>query len=89
MKINILIPYEESEKFYEKWAHEEDKIDFSAGIVMQKKTGDSVKKGETIAVMYSSVTNDFSVAEKIYLSAVKVSDSQIKTSPLIIDRVIK
>ncbi len=67
----------------------EDKIDFSAGIVMKKKTGDNVKKDSIIAVMYSSVTNDFTAAEKMYLSAVKVSDSQIKTSPLIIDRVIK
>lgn len=37
MKINILIPYEESEKFYEKWAHEEDKIDFLKDLYEAKR----------------------------------------------------
>ncbi len=30
MKINILIPYDESPKYYKRWAHEEDNIDFKS-----------------------------------------------------------
>lgn len=66
----------------------EDEIDYTAGIIMKKKTGDYVTMGETLAVMYSTV-NDFSLAEKMYLSALCFSESAVKKSPLIIDRVIK
>ena len=37
MEINILIPYEESEKFYEKWAHEEEQIDFLKDLYEAKR----------------------------------------------------
>ena len=67
----------------------EAEIDFSAGIVLLKKTGDKVTKGETIAKMYSSVINDFSVAKKMYLSALKFSKSKVELRPLIIDKIVK
>ncbi len=67
----------------------EDEIDFSAGIVLEKKCGDFVKKGETLAKLYSSSTKDFSIVEKMYLSAIEFSDNKPKQSPLIIDVVTK
>ena len=36
-------------------ASKEDAIDYGAGIVLEKKTGDFVRQGETLAVLY---TND-------------------------------
>lgn len=65
----------------------EDEIDFSAGIILKKKTGDYVNIGETLAVMHSSTVNDFSTAEKMYLSALEFSKTAVKKPPLIIDRV--
>lgn len=67
----------------------EDEIDFTAGIVLLKKTGDKVEKNEVLAKAYSSVVNDFSVAEKMYLSALKFSDSKPILKPLIIDKIAK
>ena len=67
----------------------EDEIDLSAGIVMSKKTGDFVKFGEPLAAMYSSTVNDFSAAEKMFLSSLSFSKTESKKIPLIIDKVIK
>lgn len=66
----------------------DDAIDFSAGIVLCKKTGDKIEKGETLAKMYSSTVSDFSSAEKLFLSAIHFSKNEPKISPLIIDTVI-
>ena len=66
----------------------EDDIDYSAGILMNKKTGDYIKKGEIIATFYSSVVNDFSIAEKMYLSAINIANENAETQPLIINRVV-
>lgn len=67
----------------------EDKIDFSAGIAMNKKTGDNVEKGDVLATLYSSTVNDFSSAESYYLSALEFSEMKIKTQPLVIKRVLR
>lgn len=51
----------------------EDPIDFSAGILLEKKPGENVKEGEPVAVLYSSVTDDFSAAENILRQTVRIS----------------
>ncbi len=38
----------------------DDSIDMGAGIVLCKKTGDSIKKGDVLAVLYTKKTEDFS-----------------------------
>ncbi len=63
----------------------EDEIDFSAGIVLCAKTGYKVNKGETIAKMYSSITDDFSSAQNMFLSAIEISDEKPNLKPLIFD----
>ena len=70
-------------------AKKEDKIDNSAGILLAKKTGDYVKKGEKIATMYSSVVSDFSAAEKMLDSAVTFSAIAPKMQKLILQTVTK
>jgi len=57
--------------------------------VLTKKVGDFAKKGETIAKLYSSSVNDFSLSAKMYLSALEFSDEKPKQPPLIIDVVTK
>ena len=53
----------------------DDKIDYSAGIVLAKKTGDRVKPGDTLATLYSSREELISEAEKLILEAYGFSDT--------------
>ena len=63
-------------------ATKDDIIDLSAGIVMNKKVGDSVTKGDLLATLYY---NDLSPekARDCYLSAVSISGDKPTENPLI------
>jgi pyrimidine-nucleoside phosphorylase len=65
----------------------EDSIDFSAGIILRKKVGDYVKKGETIADFYSSSKEKCIQAETLFESAVTIKEEAPKPIPLIHARV--
>ena len=54
----------------------DDTIDMSAGIILNKKNGDLVHKGDTIATLYSSNNESFAGAEKRFLSAIQISDKK-------------
>ena len=60
----------------------EDTVDLSAGIVMNKKVGDRVSKGDLLATLYY---NDLSPekARDCYLSAVSISGDKPTENPLI------
>lgn len=65
----------------------EESIDFAAGIVLKKKTGDYVKEGEELCMMYTSDEKRFEGAvNKFYESTVILSDEP-KKRPLVLDRV--
>ncbi len=61
----------------------EDKIDSLAGIIMNKKLGDYVKKGDVLATLYASDTQLFNDAEKRYLESTIISDNKPDFTPLI------
>ena len=63
----------------------EDVIDPTAGIMLCKKTGDFVKKGETLAILYSDKQNGFEASEKRLLQATKLGDKAPENAPLILD----
>lgn len=65
-----------------------DSIDFTAGIMLRKKTGDRVSSGDVIAVMYTSDENKFEEAEKTFFSALVFSDHEPKKRPLIMGKII-
>lgn len=65
----------------------EESIDFSAGIVLCKKTGDYVREGEPIAVMYTSDENRFENAERKFIESTCISDEQPARRPIVLDRV--
>jgi len=51
----------------------DDVIDPSAGIILHAKTGDKIKKGETIAYLHSSNPASIPEAEAKFLKALKIT----------------
>ena len=64
-------------------------IDYSAGIIIRKKTGDQVQKGETIATLFASKENLFQDANEEYLDAITIENTKRERNPLIYARVSK
>lgn len=64
-------------------------IDFSAGIIIHKKVGDFVLKGECLATMYASDSKLFEAAAKKYLGAIVIGTRKSEKKPLIFARVTK
>ena len=62
-----------------------DKIDFSAGIKLVKKTGDKVEKGDTLAVLYTSDKTRFESSEKKLLESTFIGETKPADEPLILD----
>lgn len=62
----------------------ESEIDLLAGIVMRKKTGDSVQKGDIIATLYSS-NEDMSKIAADYQNAVTIKNKKPQKQKLIYD----
>lgn len=60
----------------------QDKIDMSAGIILNKKVGDAVKKGEKLCTIYTNVANYEEVMEDIRKSF-KISKVEIKVPPIV------
>ena len=61
----------------------EDKIDYSAGIVLLRQKGDWVEKGEVIAKIYTNKENISEKLQRDFLSAVEISDEMPQKQPLI------
>lgn len=60
-----------------------DLIDFAAGIVLKKKTGDKICIGETIAVLYADDSDRFSSAKKLFNEAITITDYRPELKPLV------
>lgn len=60
-------------------------IDYSAGIVMHKKTGDAVRMGERIATLYASDESLLSNAAKTYLEAITFGETAAIMADTILD----
>ena len=67
----------------------ESSIDFSAGIMIHKKYGELVKKGEKIATLYTSKQELLAPAAKKYLDAIVIGAEQPAAIPLVFARVEK
>lgn len=61
----------------------EDVLDFSAGIILNKKTGDEVAVGDVIATLYANDCSRFSSAALKFSEAICFSSEPIDTQPLI------
>lgn len=67
----------------------EDEIDYSAGIILNKKYGDKVSKGDVLATLYADNESLFTDAEKMYREAITISETQAKEEKLIYERITK
>lgn len=67
----------------------DDPIDFAAGIVMHKKTGDAVTKGEVIATLYTDRQQTLAPAAKMYEDAIEIAPEEPVIRPSILARVTK
>ena len=63
----------------------EDEIDLSAGYLLKKKTGDAVKAGDTLAVLYASREELFDAAERTLLNATTITADAPEKRPLIFE----
>ncbi|MGI6006612.1 MAG: pyrimidine-nucleoside phosphorylase [Ruminococcus sp.] len=65
----------------------EDSIDYGAGIVLKKKTGCSITRGETLAVLYSSREELLEPAAIRLQKGVSIGEGEADKKPLILARV--
>ena len=56
-------------------ARKEDDIDYSAGIVLQKKVGERVKTGEALAMLHTSYSAKLPEAESILSAAITIGET--------------
>ena len=62
----------------------EDVIDFAAGVVLKKKTGERVEAGEVLAVLHANRTESVPAAEAAFLGALQWSETAPEKQPLIL-----
>ena len=65
----------------------EDTIDFAAGIVLHKKAGDRVEKGDLLATFYAEDEGKFTSAEEMYRGALTFRDEKPVLPELVMARV--
>jgi pyrimidine-nucleoside phosphorylase len=62
----------------------DSQIDFGAGILLKKKIGDKVKKGESLAFLYTNKKSNFGKAKTLLGKAFEIDKKQGTLEPLII-----
>lgn len=65
----------------------DDTIDYSAGIIISKKTGDRVEKGDLIATLYSNDAEKLCQAKKLFEKSFTITNEMPTLKPLIIKTV--
>ncbi len=61
----------------------ESEIDLSVGLILHKKKGDYVKKGESLATIHANDLDKLETAKKRFLAAYTFTDTAFKPEPLI------
>lgn len=67
----------------------DSEIDYAAGLILHKKVGDYVKKGDSLATMYASREELFPEAERRYKEAVRIEDDRKEEKALVYARVTR
>lgn len=66
-------------------AYKGQPLDFGAGIVMKKRLGDPVEKGEALAMVYSGTQEKASSAAEILRSAISIGSETASLPPLVLE----
>ena len=66
----------------------EDVLDLGAGIILHKKAGDAIRKGDAIATLYASDKAKLENAKKHFESAITYADNPPKMQPLIYKKIL-
>ncbi len=61
----------------------EDVIDSTAGLILCKKRGDYVRKGEPLAILHAGQESGFAAAREVLLAATCIEEAPLKEIPLI------
>lgn len=64
-------------------ASKEDSIDYTAGIVLFKKTHDEVSEGDVLCELHTNDERSIEIAERIFLEAVTIQEEKGEKTPLI------
>ena len=62
----------------------EDKIDMSAGIIVNKKVGDYTKKEDIVATLYSNSKEKIEEANEMIKQAITITDKQVEKEKMIL-----
>lgn len=65
----------------------EDPIDYAAGIVLERKTGDRVEKGEVLATLFAADEAHLDAGERVLLGAYEIRDEKPAAVPHFLARV--
>lgn len=58
-------------------------LDMSAGIILKKKVGDKIEKGDVIATLYTNTESKLDDSEKMFLDAITISKEEVAPRKLI------
>ena len=61
----------------------ESEIDLSVGLVLHKKVGDAVKKGDSLATIYANDAEKLEIAKERFLNAYTIDQNPVEKKPLI------
>ena len=67
----------------------EEPIDYAAGIKIKKKTGDAVKEGDTLAILYTNKSDAIMEAEQLYTEAIIIKKEAPRPRRQVLARVAK
>lgn len=63
--------------------NKDDEIDYTAGIILHKKTCDRINKGDILAKLFTNNKDSLNQAEEVFMSALSFSDKAPEKSELI------
>jgi pyrimidine-nucleoside phosphorylase len=67
----------------------ESAIDLSVGIILQKKNGDKVSAGETLAVIYGNDTKKIAAAKEKVQKAYEIRETPIEKTPVVLQYIFE
>lgn len=65
----------------------DDEVDYTAGIIINKKVGDKILQGETIATLYTNNEGALATAERLILNSTEIKNEKPLTRDMIIAKI--